>query len=126
MDRTVTAICRNCNSPAPAGEFRIDLDLKIMVCSKCFRTKHPKKEPIKNIVEVEKPPGWDEVDEQLAKKAKEKVSTVIKLRAIGDSDKVRYACRMCDYRFTYNTTRRLPTSCPYCDAKIPNIQVVRQ
>lgn len=35
----VQVICRNCGSPANSNEFKMDLDLKMMVCLACFNRK---------------------------------------------------------------------------------------
>jgi DNA-directed RNA polymerase subunit RPC12/RpoP len=125
MDKSITAICRKCNKSAPAGEFRIDIDLKLMVCAGCFRQKHPQK-VIKNVIEEQKPKDWDEVDELLATRAQVKEFSTIKIREIGETGKVKYQCTHCKYRFSYNTIKKTPYRCPYCDASLPLIKAVKQ
>jgi rubrerythrin len=72
-----------------------------------------------------KPLGWDDDDDYLEFKAKEKQenqrsgsSVVEKI----DGDRATLHCPKCDFKFIYNISSRTPSSCPYCGVKL-NINV---
>ena len=128
IDRGVPAICKSCAKSAPATDFRIDLDLKMMVCPACIKAKSQGKKPtLQNVpVESNKPRDWDDIDEQLAKKASQKIMPMrTTVQEIGATGKAKYNCVKCKFGFTVNFLAKTPRVCPYCNAEVPDLHVSR-
>ena len=129
MNSPVKAQCRNCGGMAPAEQFKLHYELRMMVCQSCF-TGRNKKNEIKNQVpdkeekkEEPKPAGWDEVDDYLSKVDKNhNESSLGEFKKIPGSSQVHYKCFSCKYQFKYDPFRKMPRSCPYCNQEIPKLK----
>ena len=89
------AKCRRCGNYWPTGDFSVEPNSKILMCSVCL------KELSEGVVKKE----------DTKKEVKEIIERV-------DDEKVRKKCRYCDYVFNYNKLDKTPVMCPYCNTKI--------
>jgi Zn finger protein HypA/HybF involved in hydrogenase expression len=140
MSDDIKVICKKCGRSAKASEYVLDPDYKMMVCSACSKerlsqVKTKKQEPIAKREEERtreaqpmknKPAGWDSDDEALEKMTRSRPSAnggapKSQYERI-DDENVKLTCPKCEYKFTYNTERMNPNSCPYCGVKL-NIKV---
>ncbi len=123
----VAAICKVCNNTAPADQFKLSHEHRMMVCPNCIsgRTKQleEKKEQIKK-TELPKPAGWDAEDDYLEKAARlKKTESGPKFEKIPGTNQVRCICHNCKYQFKYDPFKKSPRSCPYCDGDIPKLRL---
>jgi DNA-directed RNA polymerase subunit RPC12/RpoP len=126
-EKQVSAKCRRCGKTAPSNSFVLDPDYKLMVCPQCIKEKREaqrvRQEVEKHKTEkqeqpkTDKPAGWDSEDEYLERQSKRKEETKISAERI-DSTKVKYTCQSCKYAFVYDTEKRHPKACPYCNAQV--------
>ncbi len=69
-----------------------------------------------------RPAGWDKDDELLEKLYAQKKKKVESFKPIsGSGTKLKYACQQCSYSFSYDTEKKTPRSCPYCQRAVPDI-----
>ena len=122
----IKARCRKCGNDAPATDFRMHYDYKMMVCPNCFKgAKVVPKVENKVVAKEELPqkaPGWDKDDEYLERAVKfkrEKEGGVFK--KIPGSNQVMCTCPSCKYAFRYDPVRKIPYACPYCNGTIPRV-----
>ena len=133
----VKAKCRVCGNMAPADQFRLHYEKRLMVCPSCFKGKpqpEGKSEPLRNEVRHKeekaagKPLGWDEVDEYLAKMQKRSPAAVdsglANFTRISGSELLKCRCGQCKYEFKFDPLRRVPATCPYCNGEIPKVRTI--
>jgi|FLOH01.1.fsa_nt_gi hypothetical protein len=122
----VNVICRKCKRSAPAEQFVMSLDDKIMVCPLCIldsRKSNSKMtnsshkttvvSPVKGTA-VKKSADWDADDDYLERMNKQKLA-VPKVEFIRiDAFNVKYTCPKCKYVFVYNEDKNHPKHCPFC------------
>ncbi len=123
----VNAICRNCNKPSPAEQFKLHYLLKMMVCQSCYSGKQSGVELQRSARNVKEqrplPPGWDAEDDYLEKHAAgRKEENQVQFSRIRGTDHVRCTCGECKYTFKYDPFRKMPRTCPYCDSAIPKLK----
>ncbi len=122
--------CRNCNREAPADQYKLHYQLKLMVCPDCFSGKN-QSPSLKNTVEDKKivlegpprPAGWDKDDEYLERisrmKRDEQQAQFVK---IPNSDFVKCICASCKFSFRHDPIRKQPRACPYCNTEVPRVK----
>ena len=118
----VRAKCKKCGKDAPASEFKMHYEYRMMVCPTCFKGQPkpvvpnaPKEEPV-----APKAPGWDKEDEYLEKVTKKKQEQQTStFQSIPGSPYVQCKCIHCKYTFKYDGIRKTPSSCPYCNNPVP-------
>jgi DNA-directed RNA polymerase subunit RPC12/RpoP len=126
----VSAKCKRCGKTAPSTSFVLDPDYKLMVCPQCIKEKKEaervrreleKKKTEKQELAAketpEKPKGWDSEDEYLERHSK-KIETVNVAAERIDNTKIRCTCPSCKYAFVYDTAKKHPKACPYCNAQV--------
>lgn len=123
----VTAECKMCGGTAAADSFKLHYKFRQMVCPRCYTGKTEElkagKQPIKN-AEPLKPAGWDKDDEYLEKAARvKKEQDVSQFTKVAGSDLLMCRCSKCKYSFKYDALRKVPRTCPYCDADIPRVKM---
>ena len=123
---SVAAKCKACNNTAPANQFKLSHEHKMMVCPNCFSGKtkqlHEKIEKIRRETPP-KPLGWDAEDEYLEKVTRLKVQIKKpKFERIPGTNQVRCICHNCEFKFKYDPFRKLPGTCPYCNSDIPKLR----
>jgi len=108
----------------PADQFKLHYEYRIMVCPPCFSGKNKVvKEAAKVKKEVPKPPGWDKEDEYLEKIASlRKEQEQAQFTRIPGTNQVNCKCLKCKYSFKYDPFKKMPSSCPYCNADIPKFK----
>jgi DNA-directed RNA polymerase subunit RPC12/RpoP len=123
---SIEAVCKRCGKKAPVEQFVLDKDYKMVVCPICVKEKKLKEEAKINeeakIVEVtDKPAGWDKDDEYLEKahNLREKMRPQFEKM---DSERIRYICQKCRYKFVYNILKESPHMCPYCGTAVSGIK----
>lgn len=95
-NRDGQAKCRRCGKYWPVGDFTIEPNSKMPMCSVC----------LKDVGE-----GSPIVIKKKEDIAVERI----------DQEKVRKRCPNCNYRYNYNKLERTPTRCPYCNVKLKQI-----
>jgi DNA-directed RNA polymerase subunit RPC12/RpoP len=123
----IKAKCRNCGCEAPADQFKLHYELRTMVCPNCFSgrgKKELKKDGSKEkVADPSRPAGWDAEDDYLEKMARiKRQQTQASFSKIPNSDHVKYICVNCKYSFRYDPLKKLPYTCPYCNAEIPRLR----
>jgi len=120
--RSVKVKCKNCGSEAYAEEFKLDGLKGGMVCPNCANRRSAPSVPVKKTEEkvkiVERPRGWDEVDDYLERAYVQKTKSVGSgPQIVGTDPEGKFAqvvCRKCNYKFRYNLIKKWPPSCPAC------------
>lgn len=125
----VKAVCKRCGRQSPASQFVLDPVYGMMVCQLCLKERKSKtaasmirqdshstkkEEPAKD-----RPADWDKEDEYLERsyaRKKQSQSNVAVEKV--DGSHVNYTCPKCKYRFLYDTERKYPRVCPYCNSQI--------
>ena len=106
----VMVSCKKCGNKAPASSLKLDLDLKMVVCSDCIKNKKIHKE-------IE-----DEVfhKENLSIKPLNNQAQVHQSNQIQEpkSSKVGHKCTSCGYKFMINIDPKTPKNCPYCNSRV--------
>jgi Zn finger protein HypA/HybF involved in hydrogenase expression len=126
----VKARCKRCGNEAPATDFRMHYDYKMMVCPTCFKGGAKVIPKVENKVlpkkeeepQIPKAPGWDKDDEYLeraVKFKKEKEGGIFK--QIPGTSQLMCTCPACKYSFRYDPVRKIPHGCPYCNGPIPRV-----
>lgn len=121
---SVKVKCRRCGGEAPADNFKLHYEYKMMVCPNCFSSSK-KPQPVKPLPlagkeEPPKAPGWDAEDVYLEKAYRlKKESQTAVFRRIPSSSQLMCTCPGCKYTFKYDPERQYPTVCPYCNNKVP-------
>ena len=112
----VKVACRSCGNLALSSEFKLDYAARAMVCSSCFKKE---KEPVP-VPEI-RPPGWDEVDDELEKlnRQKKKERQNLHVRELAGTVKCIITCSGCSFKFKFDKKRFYPPGCPYCKKKVP-------
>ncbi len=122
---SIKAKCKHCGKDAPAEQFMLHYQLKMMVCPDCFRGKTQKEQQKQQIIKKEadhKPPGWDKEDEYLDKYSRMKEKKVtIKFTRIPGTNQIKCLCNECKFEFKYDPFRKRPKNCPYCNHEIPRL-----
>jgi len=124
VNQGVRAKCKKCGNDAPASDFRMHYDYKMMVCPNCFKGI-PEKIKVQNTAKKEEPevpkaPGWDKEDEYLIRAAKVKKDEQKSwFQPIQGSQQLQCRCAACKYKFKYDPVKNMPKACPYCDGPIP-------
>jgi hypothetical protein len=95
------AKCRRCGNYWPVGDFVIEPNSKMPLCSECLKAvgegQPLEAKPKKEIKGIKEPlVGVGRVDEE----------------------KVKKRCPNCNYKFNYNQLERTPEKCPYCNVKL--------
>ncbi|MFH1209604.1 MAG: hypothetical protein V1663_02340 [archaeon] len=93
------AKCRRCGNYWPVGDFTIEPNSKMPLCSECLKAVgdgQPLEAKPKKEIEGIKEPFVGRVDEE----------------------KVKKRCPNCNYKFNYNKLERTPEKCPYCNVKL--------
>jgi len=116
----VKAKCKNCDKEAPAEQFKLHYQFKMMVCPDCFSGKTQKQQEMKK-AEPKKPVGWDMDDEYLQKHQRMKEKEKPRFRRIPGTDQVECTCKGCKYAFKYDPFRKKPRTCPFCNEEIPRL-----
>ncbi len=115
--KAVKMNCRNCDSEVFSDEFKLDTLKGVMICPNCenkIKTQKIKKDIETKPVE-KKPVGWDDIDDYLEKKFKEKNDD----KEIDLSNPYKnLTCEKCEYKFRYNVAKQWPNVCPSCSKKI--------
>lgn len=121
--------CRNCGRDADSNEFVLDPNFRMVVCPLCVRERkakdiasgvrgRPAAEAQKEKPqEPSHPPGWDAEDEYLQHFARAKSKSTIRAQRI-DDEHVKFNCPKCNYEIKFNTVKKTPAKCPYCNASI--------
>lgn len=136
MSDDIKVICKKCGRPSKASEFVLDPDYKMMVCLQCSKERkssfgkkpsslNPNQREDSAINNTKRPAGWDEDDEMLEKAARRMATKTEPPKTqyeLIDDENIKLTCPKCEYRFTYNTIRMTPNSCPYCGVKL-NIKI---
>jgi DNA-directed RNA polymerase subunit RPC12/RpoP len=129
MNNEVKVPCKRCGRMSPASQYILDPVYGMMVCQLCLKERKSKaaalvlrqdrqnaeakkEEELKN-----KPAGWDAEDEYLEKAYARKKQSQAAAERI-DSNHFNYTCPKCKYRFVYDTERKFPKACPYCNSQI--------
>lgn len=127
---TVKAKCRRCGREAPAEQFVLHHQYRMMVCPECVKEgkqhtnvhyelrKQKELEAKQKPDEKPKPAGWDADDEYLERAARQQSKEPKAEIERISKDMIRYKCQKCSYRFTYNTEKKIPARCPYCSREI--------
>lgn len=119
----VRAKCKNCGQEAPADQFKLHFQYKMMVCPACFTGKTQKEQEQKKAV-VPKPAGWDAEDDYLEKASRLRRQEAQQVfTPIVGTNHVKYSCQNCSYNFKYDVVRKMPSACPYCNGYIPRVKV---
>jgi DNA-directed RNA polymerase subunit RPC12/RpoP len=129
MNKGVSAVCKRCGRSSPAEQFILDPIYGMMVCQLCVKERKGKSAAAqikqdRNAVQQKKeeevrnrPPGWDKEDEYLERSYAKKRESQVGVERI-DGSHVNYSCPKCKYRFIYDTERKHPKVCPYCNSQI--------
>ena len=89
--------CKKCGNKVPSSQLKLDLDLKMVVCQDCIKSKHVHKEIEKKVFHKE-----NEVEQTQEEKP----------------TKVGHKCQSCGYKFMINVETKTPRNCPYCNARV--------
>ena len=120
----IKAKCRNCGKESDSEDFRLHYKYRMMVCPNCFSGRTEQQQKIIQKKEAPpKPAGWDAEDdylEKISKLKKEEQKSMFK--KIPGTDHVMCKCNMCKFSFRYNPFKKLPRTCPYCNANIPKLR----
>ncbi|MBT4936065.1 hypothetical protein HOL21_00295 [Candidatus Woesearchaeota archaeon] len=124
---SVKVTCRVCKGSHPADDFKLHYEFRQMVCPNCYSGKTQKlkeKEELAKKEVPQKPAGWDQVDDYLEKAARTKKQDEQKAQftKIPGTDQVKCKCLSCKFSFKYNPFRKLPRTCPFCNADIPKLR----
>ncbi|MBI3032654.1 hypothetical protein HYY69_04210 [Candidatus Woesearchaeota archaeon] len=69
-----------------------------------------------------RPAGWDKDDDILEKLYSQKKKKVESFKPMpGSGTKLKYVCQQCTYTFSYDSEKKTPRSCPYCQRSVPDI-----
>lgn len=69
-----------------------------------------------------RPAGWDKDDDLLEKLYSQKKKKVESFKPMpGSGTKLKYVCQQCTYSFSYDSEKKTPRSCPYCQRSVPDI-----
>jgi DNA-directed RNA polymerase subunit RPC12/RpoP len=129
MNNEVKAACKRCGRSAPASQFILDPIYGMMVCPFCLKERKSKAaasmirqdrqnaEAKKEEEAKNKPAGWDKEDEYLERAYAKKKQSQIAVEKI-DANHFNYTCPKCKYRFVYDSERKHPKVCPYCNGQI--------
>jgi len=120
------AKCRKCGKEAAADLFKLHYAHKMMVCPDCFSGRTEQKKALEEKEkkgENPRPAGWDADDVYLEKMSRiKKEQTRSVFRQIAGTEYVQCTCQSCKYSFRYHPIKKMPWSCPYCNAAVPNIR----
>ena len=116
----VKAKCKNCGKEAPAEQFKLHYQIKMMVCPDCFSGKTQKQQEMKKAEPV-RPAGWDLEDDYLQKHQRMKEKEKPQFKRIPGTDQVECTCRGCKFAFKYDPFRKKPRTCPFCNENIPRL-----
>ena len=122
----VRAKCKNCQREAPADQFKLHYQLRVMVCPDCFTGKTQKKqeEQAKAVVEKRRPAGWDQEDEYLEKISRfKKQEQRMAFSKIQGTEMLQSTCKSCSFTFRYDPIKNAPANCPYCAAAVPQVKM---
>ena len=119
----INAKCRNCGKESDSEGFKLHYKFRMMVCPNCFSGRTEQQQKIVKKKEIPKPAGWDAEDEYLEKMTKlKKEEQKVMFKKIPGTDYVLCNCNMCKYQFKYNPFKKMPRTCPYCNADIPKLR----
>ncbi len=126
LNKELKATCKRCNKPAPVNQFVLDHVYRMMVCQNCVKERRTS-ENVQRALKEEKaqkeaqtsarPPGWDAEDDYLERSYAQKKRISGTVERLSD-EKMRYSCPVCRNSFIYNTVKKYPSSCPFCDAQV--------
>jgi len=125
----IKAKCRNCDREVLADKFKLHYKLRMMVCPDCFSGKTQtikEKEMAQKKAEPPKPPGWDAEDKYLENYHKNKVvePQTVKFSRIPGTNQIQCECKSCTFKFKYDPFKKMPRSCPYCNADVPRLNTL--
>ncbi len=105
-DEDIMVKCRKCSTEWAAGQMKLDIDEKMVVCPSCLRAKKSapqsqEKKPSSVQQPEQKPLFSQKPSEPLEKPAKEK-----------------RVCNHCGYKFIFNIDTGTPRNCPYCSKPV--------
>lgn len=89
-------LCKKCSNKVPSSSLKLDLDLKMVVCPDCIKSKGIHKEIEQEVFHKE------EAKESLPEQ---------KLR-------IAHKCSSCGYKFKIDPETKKPRNCPYCNARV--------
>jgi transcription initiation factor IIE alpha subunit len=130
-DNEIKAVCKRCGRQSPASQFVLDPVYGMMVCPLCIKERRSKTAAFvirqdkrsagakKEELIKDRPAGWDKEDDYLerAYARKKQAQPHVAIERV-DSSHVNYTCPKCKYRFLYDTERKHPRVCPYCNSQI--------
>lgn len=129
MNNEVKAVCKRCGRQSPSTQFILDPVYGMMVCPLCLKERKSKSAAIqiragrnaaaekKEEENKNKPAGWDREDDYLERSYAKKKDSQVGVEKI-DANHVNYICPKCKYKFIYDTERKYPKVCPYCNGQI--------
>jgi hypothetical protein len=121
--------CKKCGRDAKSDEFILDPIYKMMVCRECVKERkmsemNAKKQvaaveraKVQEAEKKQRPAGWDAEDAEIERAYQQKQGSQPMLERI-DDDRVKYTCKKCKYSFTYYTSQKRPSRCPYCSTQV--------
>ena len=122
--------CRKCKGEVPLNEFVMDPESKGLICTTCSKLKD-KKVSISTTKQVAteapkeqkaKPKDWDKEDEMIEQLSRRKqFDPKPRFQQIAGTNEGYMNCFACGYRFKYNLREMYPSTCPYCNAKVPQV-----
>jgi len=111
VQKEVLAECKRCGEKVSPNSFKIDFDLGVMTCPKCFGKKITEKSSRTEFMQEE------EFDVFHGYKKK----VVTKVRKIEGKDFIHHVCKRCSYPFKFDLVKQFPSSCPYCGVELEKI-----
>jgi hypothetical protein len=119
-EQNIKIKCRKCGRQAPANEFVLDSEYRMVVCPNCIKERDVKNKievKAQEQEEVKKRPGWDYEDEYLEKAYKAKKGNQLVFEKVSE-DKIKYICPKCKNMTLYNVVKKFPSLCPFCGRKV--------
>ena len=123
----VKATCKQCGQQAPADQFKLHHQFRMMVCPNCYtgKTQKQAEQKAKEAEKPKRPAGWDADDEYLDRASRQKREQMdVQVSKIPGSSYVQYKCAHCKYSFKFNPDTRTPRTCPYCDTEVPKVRLM--
>jgi DNA-directed RNA polymerase subunit RPC12/RpoP len=131
--------CKQCGRQADSTSFILDPVYKKMVCPDCVKSRKLQAVLVKKQEETKKdaqkvqeqkpaqapkPRDWDSDDAELERLAKAKSQQPVAVAQRLDSDRVKYTCHKCGYKFVYSLFNKSPNHCGYCGHAVIKFKVV--
>lgn len=111
--------CRRCGEEADVDDMSLDPDFRMVVCSRCIKSKNKPKKPLPSEeTKAVKQAPQEKHSAEKPKVVKTTPEQPVVLTPIAGTNKLMYHCVKCNYPIKYDPDKRSPNVCPYCGEPI--------